>query len=277
MLPVFQPSAFVVGEAALRAGLQYRSIPNVPAGGGALSLQALGPTMGAQLDVKLLEWLALETSLGGSALTGANARSAATFGGAYDYGVSAGLGARIVRLDRSHTQLAAHVGASASGGKLLAVPDLTGSTTAIGGSLALAQAVSRAFGIELSLGLAFASTTASQADQPDIPLTSSVTTPTIGVAASWDFAPGRFPIAGLAEYVVALPNSRDLTGSRTARANHTLAFGAFYAARRDLQLGLVGSAQLAFDPMLGQDANGLLAPSDRATALGTQFVFRYLW
>jgi hypothetical protein len=277
MLPVFQPSAFVVGEAAVRAGVQYRSIPNVPAGGGALNLQALGPTSGAEIDVKLLEWLAIETSLGGSSLTGANARSVAAFGGAYDYGVGAGLGARVVRFDRTHTQLAAHLAASASAGKLLALPDLAGVTTAVAGSLALGQAVSPAFGVQLSLGLAYAFTTASPADTPDITLTSSVTTPTIGFAASWDFAPGRSPISGLAEYVLALPSNHDLTGARTARANHTIAFGAFYAARKDLQLGLVGSAQLALDPMLGQDAGGALAPSDRPTAVGAQFVFRYLW
>jgi hypothetical protein len=53
--------------------------------------------------------------------------------------------------------------------------------------------------------------------------------------------------------------------------------GAFYAGRRDLQLGAVADVQLALDPVQGQDAGGAPAPSDRPAIVGVQLVFRYFW
>jgi hypothetical protein len=309
LVPALQESAFVLTTVGLRQGFAWKSIPAFPAGGlGRTTLTLSGVTMNADLGVRLVDWLALTAELGAFVMTGSNVRSLVEYGGEHLYGGGIGLAAKIARFEKTKTQLGAHVKGRFESGRLITERSLVGALVAGGGpgsveevaqgpsgnlllspetvtrfkgSLNLAQAINRTFGLQAEVGLGFVGTSIQAYDlgnQAGVEQTFSTTIPTIAVALGADGTTSHVPLAALVEYQIGFARSRDdSTGSTSSRTQHLLAVGGYWSGRRDLQVGLVASAQLGLEPVTGVTGAGAAAPSDKPAIYALEAVARYVW
>jgi hypothetical protein len=149
-------------------------------------------------------------------------------------------------------------------------------------AIAYAHALTRGVGLEASAGLDVTSTTVTifdptRAAASDAKITRIV--PAFGVAFSLQPPAKSFPIGGLVEYSLALPNTKDETptATKTTSVTHTLVLGLVTNARKDVEVGLYGSLQFGLDPAPGQDEAGAVQPSDKPSTLGLAFAVRHFW
>ena len=156
--------------------------------------------------------------------------------------------------------------------------------TEYGGSLNMAQALGRMFGVQLALGLYGKSATY---DIPSFDARTSTVTresravdrlyPRLGVALDVDLAKVGVPLDLLGEYqLTRLRVQSDLPDDEldgvSAWTEHLVAFGVHYSGSLDLQLGLTAYILYGQNPLSGANAQASGDPLD----VGTQFVFRYL-
>jgi hypothetical protein len=156
----------------------------------------------------------------------------------------------------------------------------TVTSTSLGGSINVAQAVTRAVGVQAQLGIAFPGTSRQPYDVRAHGTTdarSSSTVPSLALALDFGAAP-HLPVSGMLEYQIAFPRTKDEGGTTSSHTQHVIALGVYYSARKDLQLGIVPSAQLALEPVSGTAATrGAYAPSDRPSIFALEALARYVW
>ncbi len=307
-MPAFQDSAFVITSLSARQGVASKSVPNVPFGSlGLIDLRSFGVLQSTTFSLKILDWLGASAGVGGYQQLGTNVRSLIAAGGEYSYGGNLGLTLRVLRMEKTKTQVSVQLHGGLTAGKITgstallaalaqspapSVEDVVASdlgnllvmpvtTAAFRGSVNVAQALSKYVGAQASLGLAYTGTTIERRDATGQTTTDAkygALTPTLGVALSGDLTPKNVPLVGILEVGVAVPFLRDHQAqTSTTRVQPTVALGAYYVGRRDLQLGVIGSALFGLEPVSGFDTSRNAAPSDGASIVMGELIVRYIW
>jgi hypothetical protein len=307
IVPAFQESAFVLTTIGLRQGFAWKTIPNLPVGNaGTVNVSTSGIAQTLDGGVHLTDWLGLTGGVGAYALTGSSAKSLVSFGGEYLYGAQLGLAGRIARFEKTHTFLGAHVGAAVATGRLLSIRSLAAAiardspgnlngvvngdlastvltpitTTSLGGSLNFAQTITRAVGVQAQLGVAFLGASTQPYDFATRSTASASTSSIVpggAIAVGVDGASQHLPLTAMLEYAIQFPRTKDETGGTSSHTQHVFALGAYYTARKDLQIGLVASEKLNLEPVSGVTPGGGYAASDRPSVFAIEAVARYVW
>jgi hypothetical protein len=304
----FQPAPFIATYFSLQQGLQATTASDVPFGRlGNVDLATVFVLERAQLGVKITDWLGITGDFEGNFSTGVNVKSLLIRGGEYSYGGGGGLVGRIVRIDKTNTQVTARAGVTYLGGQIItiaplldalvktprqAVEDIVsgdiGNLVLVPGkfvtvpiSIDAAQTISPNFSAQLSVGFRYRQTTVSPFDTAtnttrDFQLTT--TSPNVALALTADGAPNKIPVAVVGEIAVQFPRTKnEQTGRSQGRVQPTLALGLYYSGQRHLQLGLVGALGLGLEPIQGRDAGGNAVESKKPTSVSGLFDFRYVW
>lgn len=299
MTPAAIDSAWVETTFANRLSGRYQTVPDVPIGNNAVTINSLGIRENVDFEVAFADRWAAGVGLFGEFATGITGTAIATQGALFSYGATLTGAFRILREESSATQLTARAelfGVQGGGRISLAtflktlrntalrdVPDLISNfgdflvtpASSYGGglSLNLAQALTPALSLQGSLRLELRQLKQS----PFVPGTGRVDStstswlPQAGVA--FGVEPPGFPFAFLAEYRFATRDDNDILGP----AHHLIALGGYYAGRPDLQLGPVVFGEFGLPHLNGIDADGNPLGSANGTALSFQLMMRYFW
>lgn len=310
LYPVLAQSAVVSTHVGIREGVASFKADQVP-------LSTLGPrdtsVTGLQqmldLSIRFTPWLAAYIEAQGQALVGTNTITLLRRGSAFETSADGGLALRVLRNERSGSQLTVRGwGGLASGTDVTLLPLLASLRNAPGRTLEsliegggedflvvptseysfglgvyFAQAFSKAFSLQ-------ASSTARRTERTESPfdvvLNSNIEEDLRvfrwhnAVALTYDFAAHGAPVAVLGEYMFALGNR---SGGVTSLLlsddiqSSTVALGLYYSGRPNLQLGLTGAMLLNGEPLQGLTPEGVPAESEKPTLSYTQLILRYIW
>lgn len=305
--PTLAYSAFVHTRVGFHEGVDYLSAPDLPAGPlGNVDLHAFDVRHTLELGLRFAPWLGLDATAEGRILTSVDGGSKFLGGPAADGAIQVAPVLRLFRVEETGTQLSLRLLGTrrwtdrpsvvpladqleltpmttlrsmyhGNLGHLLVVP---GSEYRLGLGVYLAQSLGTILAIQLSTEPEFAWSV----ESPWMPI--------YGGPVDYDghafrlvsdgllslnLAAVHIPIAITFEmlYVIGQDNPGDLPG--TDLHGLTMAGGIYYSARRNLQLGLVGSTEVDPLPLIGVDANGQPAISGKPTVLHGELVLRYVF
>jgi hypothetical protein len=292
-------SAFIATYIGVRAEARFATVSNVVTSFGTFDLNVTGAAETLDFGFKLCDVVGLRLSGVGAAIVGSNIPAIAYNGATYSFGGGVRVPVRIFRIESSGSQLAVvpYFGYASgkvaallplfqnqpsvtlgtilqgNGGELIATPL---KTTTFGLNAAFAQAFNRNFALQAEAGIGRSVATLDRFD----PSTQQRNGDSVGawdfafgVAFTADAAPSGFPIAGLAEWSVSRqPGTASFVTSTTGTSAHTVALGAYYSGRRDLQLGVVGALELGLPAT--QTEIGL---SERPNSKDARLELRYFW
>jgi hypothetical protein len=299
MTPATLESPWVETTFGNRLSARYETIPDVPIGNNAVTINSLGVREEVDFEAAFADRWAAGISVFGQFATGITGTAIATQGALFTYGATVSGAFRILRDDSSATQLTVRAelfgvqgGGRISLGTFLKtlrntavrdIPDLISNF----GDFLITPASSYGGGLSLNLGQALTPALSLQGSvrlelrhlkqSPFVPgegRVDNVTTawlPQGGVA--FGVEPPGFPFAFLAEYRFATRDENDLL----AAAHHLVAVSAYYAGRPDLQLGPVLFGEFGLPHLTGIDADGNAVGSANGTAVSFQLVMRYFW
>lgn len=303
--PTLQRSAFVETSFGVRQGGAYYTVD--PGGLSLLDgrkLELIGATEGADLTLRLADWLGLELGVAGSVVVGNNIRSLFLSGGSFSYAGDAGLVVRVLRLEGTQLSLRAFGGYRA--GRDIALLSLVGAVISrpgvtledviggrlgelltmpvrswdVGGGVYAAQALGRLFSLQASVSVRNSWITERPFDPLlDVRVDQNDTALYFlgALAAGLDFAQFHVPVAILGEYLFADGKRSGDTGDDVWLMTHNLGLGLFYSGRQNLQLGLAGSVSINGERVRSFGPNGELERSGEPTLYTGQFIFRYFW
>jgi len=298
IFPTEVTPSLVTTYVGLRLRLGSNSAANVPTVVGNTTIDTLTLAEGLDLGIKLTDWLGIFVTGGVNALVGTNLRALTYAGATYETGGSGGAVLRLLRNDRTGTQLSLRAQGSYAKGQVSTlfpifdqplgsfVDALQGDlgesiktpTTRVTGSGALAftQGFGKFFGLQASAGLGVGRVELEPYDRVARvrnTQTESELTYAFGAAPSFDFNAFSVPIAVMPEYVLSRQASTaEIRGAGTFDTQHTLALGVYYSGRPNLQIGLIGRTVLG--------TNGLTTAqgtSETPTLTAGEFILRYVW
>jgi hypothetical protein len=304
--PILQEGAFNTTHFGIRQGAAIQTVPQVPLGPlGAFDLSASGLVQDFDLGIKILPWLGVYGTAEGTLITGVNVDSLVLIGGSFGFKGEGGAVVRIVRIERSGTQVAVRLfGGAGTGRDLTVLPLVQGllsggkqlgdvlngsvgkyillpkGNNTFGGSLHAAQAVGKWVGLQAALEGRSTRDTSSPFDQnanANVDHTTSTTTFKGSFGVDVDGSPSGVPLGAMVEYQLHLDNASPDQGASISTTSHYVAAGLYYTGRRNLLLGIGGATQLNMQPITGVDANNNPAPSGAPSFYYGQFVLRYIW
>jgi hypothetical protein len=312
LFPVLQDGIpFSTTHFGIRQGLALASYPGVPLGPlGRQDLTASGLAQNFDAGVHITDWLALQATGAGQVITGVNVASIVLSGASFSASGEAGPLLRVLRSDRSGTQVALSVTGGAGTGRSVNVLPLVNalvstqgqtldsvlkgnigkfvlvptSKATVAGTVSAAQTLTPNFGILASVQGRYTNEVQSPFDAAkgtNVDVSSSNVEIKGALALTADGAPSGIPGAIMVEYLANASNVS--TGSTTGPSDsssdlgHFVAGGLYYTGRANLQLGVAGAAQLGLRPISGTDAAGAPAKSDAPSVLFGQFILRYIW
>lgn len=298
IFPTEVTSSLVTTYVGLRLRLGSNSVTNLPTVAGITSIEAVTFAEGLDLGIKVTDWLGIFVTGGVSTLVGTNLRALTYAGATYELGGSGGAVLRLLRIDRTGTQLSfrAH-GAYARGqvstlfpifdrpvaslvdalqgdlGESIRTPTTRLSGT---GAFAFTQGFGKFFGLQASAALGVGRVEIEPYDRVArvrTTQTDSELTYAFGAAPSFDFDAFSVPIAVMPEYVLSRQaHTAEVRGAGTFDTQHTLALGAYYSGRVNLQIGVIGKVVLG--------TNGLTTAQGTSETPKTTFgelILRYVW
>ena len=299
LFPPHFDSAFIATYIGGRAEVRIVRVSDVSTQFGVFDLDVAGAGETIDLGIKLGDVVGLRLSGAGAAIVGSNIPAVAYNGATYSFGGGVRVPVRLFRIESSGSQLALVPYFGYAAGKVAALlplfqnqPSLTlgtllrgnGSellftpikTTTFGLNAAFAQAFNRNFAVQAEAGLGRSVATLDRFDPSSQDRNGDSTGAwayNFGVAFTADAGPCGFPLAGLAEWSVSRqPGTASLVSSSTGTSAHTIALGAYYTGRRDLQLGVVAALELGLPPIATD-----VGESDRPNSKDLRFELRYFW
>ena len=312
LFPVLQEQIpFATTHFGIRQGLALANVPKLPLGPlGPTDLTLSGLAQNFDLGVRITDWLAIQGSGAGQVITGVNIASIVLSGATFTASGEAGPLVRLVRSEKSGTQVALGLTGGAGFGRQLTVLPLVNallsnpgqslgtvlngnigkqvlvptSKSTFAGTVSAAQTLTPNFGLLASVQGRYTSETQSPFDSTkaasvDVSSSNVEVKGALGVTA--DGSPSGIPVGVMAEYLANLSNAT--TGSTSgpsqssSELSHFVSAGVYYTGRANLQVGVAGAAQLALRPVDGVDTNGATAKSDAPSVLFGQFILRYVW
>lgn len=297
IFPALVDSAFVATYVGIRLRVASFDMPNLPTDFGNLHISALNVAEGLDVGFRIVDILGVWATFGARTFIATNAKSLVYEGATFDYGGNAGAILRLLRNEKSGTQLALRGSFGLSKGQVSSLAGLFPTTdtsveianvvdsqllrtpiheTNFGGSLAVAQSLSAMFGLQASVGLGWSSltfepydvTTGARAEKHRRGLTYQG-----GVAVSCDFMAVRFPLALMAEYRLSRQTSNPGAVRTTELSSISgLYGGVYYSGRPNLQLGVGGGVDLGLAPGTTRFGN-----SDAPRLISGQLILRYVW
>jgi hypothetical protein len=293
-----------------------KHIPSVPGPlVGSNDLDLIGYTVSVDLGVKIFDWLGIQGTATGLAISGLNGTSIVYAGGNLTVGGNVGPIVRIVRIERTGTQVSARAQVGWLTGTGLDLPRLlvlgrdvfsgasgpTDAAATIGRGL-LQGGLTRTVVHDIDGFDLLASAEAAQALGPMFGLQGAVTlqrrvtgvsfhNPFAGsvrdsdtrydalfdLSFEWDGDSIHIPLAAMLEYEFngRLGGSGDDLLEIDSTAVHNLGFGLYYPSRPNLQLGVFAAARLNLRPVPG--IAGASGSSGAPDAKYAELTLRYVW
>lgn len=300
ILPELVNTAFVLTYVGLRVGASSLQAPNIETRAGTFELNSAASEINIDLGLKLHERIGLTAGGSIAALLGTNTPTLVYRGAQYYFSGYAGAIVMLLRNESSRTQLSARARVGASQGKAFALenlfqdegvrvvlPDVVvgglrpflttpNNTRSVGGSLALAQGITRALTLQADAGVYFARDiyqryNAILGRRVDFDVNSWFVEP--GAALTFDGSGSGIPLALMGEYSPAFTHTQsDLSGEDRWYIRHAAAAGVYYTGRRNLMLGLVGVARWQLERFRPSGEQ-----PQRPHALGGRLVLGYVW
>ena len=308
LFPVLQNSAFVSTHVGIREGIAQYKAGQVPLGDfGPRDVELSGLQQELDLSFRFTPWLAFYVTGEGQAIVGTNGITLVRRGAVFETSADFGLAFRLMRLEQSGTQLTLRTfGGVATGRAVTVLPLLQsvrnqpGATlgaileddladfllvpteeTTFGAGLFLAQAFSRAFGLQFSATARRVSRTESPLDETLLDrVDNDLRTFRLqnALALTYDFAAHGAPVGLMGEYLFVLGHRSGTRNTLTEDIHSsTLGLGVYYTGRPNLQLGLTGVWQIDGEPLQGSTADGAEAESENPEFKYTQLILRYVW
>ena len=307
IFPILQEPAFMTTHIAFGQALELLSVPDAPVRTGrTYNVTALGVSEHMTFAGRFLD--RYEASIGGAAeaYSGDGVKSALVGGAAYWFDLQLGLGMRLWRGRR--TELSARLGGAFGSSKRIefipvlqqlaqqqtaeAVDAVVDGNTgrkvvtpahrdAVGLSLHLAHAFSRAFGFQgaFSVNESFINLNVTYDDQRSI--SGSITSPELDGAVTYDLSPlvPQVPLELIAEYSINWSHvaTKEPGLSKWLEAQQVISGGAYYSGRKDLQVGLNVRHILTFETTQGFDQSGRPFPLGKPEFTAVQLTLRYIW
>ncbi|MDB5220613.1 MAG: hypothetical protein JWO86_8540 [Myxococcaceae bacterium] len=312
LFPVLQDQIpFATTHFGIRQGVALANFPKVPLGPlGPMDLTASGLAQNFDLGVRITDWLAIQGTGAGQVITGVNIASIVLSGASFSASGEAGPLVRILRSERSGTQLAVSVvGGGGTGRQLTVLPLVNAllassgqslstvlngnigkqvlvptSSATFAGTLSAAQTLTPNFGLLASVQGRYTNEVQSPFDtakNTNTDVSSNNIEIKGALAFTADGSPSGIPVGVMVEYLANQSNTN--AGSTTGPSEtsselaHFVSAGLYYTGRANLQVGIAGAAQLGLRPITGADANGAPAKSGAPSTLFGQFILRYVW
>ncbi|MFY2561958.1 hypothetical protein ACN469_30470 [Corallococcus terminator] len=306
--PMLQQSAFVTTHVGIREGIARYDIPDVPVNDlEPLDVLLTGVQQTLDLSLSITDWLGVVGFGRATIITGTNADSLLASGGTVDLVGQLGAVLRLLRNDKSGTQLSLRghfgynkgreitllplinaivdtpqvtVGGIIDGnlGQFLFVPNQEASAH---GGLFVAQSFGRVFSLQGSASAEYAW----QKRRPfDVVLGGRFEQETnalrvfFALAATLDIYPvTAIPIAIVGEYVFRTGFQEQVNRDDRTLSDNTVGLGIYYSGRANLQLGLGTVVTLDGEPRMGLGQAGRALESGDPTLSYGQLILRYIW
>lgn len=306
LFPLLQQSALITTHVGIREGLASYDIPNLPVGLlGRRDLSLVGLQQFLDVGVRINDWVGLTGFARGAVLAGNNRRSLVYRTLEYELEGRAGVAVRLLR-EGSGTQVTARANAGYNKGREVTVlpllnsivtsPSLTlgdviegnlsefilvpTSETNVNGGVFWAQALGALFSLQASGTLEYAwrdrkpydPTTDAHVSEKGHALRVS-----LAAALAADMGPRGVPLALMAEYLFMTGEDNPEEGQSTTLGSHTIALGAYYTGRPNLQLGVGVFTTLHMEPIRGLGELGEERESGNPHLSYAQLILRYIW
>jgi hypothetical protein len=299
LYPAYFSSAFITTDFLNSTELHIVQVPDVSTPLGSFKLHLTGAFEKFELGIKLSDVVGLRLSGGVRALVGTNKPGFVYNGASYDVGAGLRVPIRLLRAESSGTQLTLQPYGAFSGGQMTTLfpllrnsPIITAATILQGnlGELLTTPLRTVDFGIALPFAQTFSKNFSLQAiagvgrnvvvlDQfnPRSGTRDSNSFGnwefTFGAALAADGSPDGIPLAAMFEWVTDRQTaSTSLVATPEVGTVTTLALGAYYTGRQNLQLGVTGAIELGLAPVETD-----FGESGSPTAEDFRFVLRYIW
>lgn len=299
IFPSLFDSSMIATYFGVRARVSLTSVPGVPTDFGRFDVATTTVAESLDFGVRITDWLGLYGNAGGRALTGTNVKSLIYVGATYNYFGALGAQLRLLRSERTGTQLTVRAGALLGKGQVASVFPLFASlqsnvtledvaqtpvgeairtpvrNVAGGGTLNFAQAISPMFGVQATAGLGVSSLALNPYDLSRgarVERASTELTMRAGAALSASFDTIGVPIAVMAEYVLLREYTSDFQQSLDLDTAHRFGLGVYYAGRRNLDIGVSGAGHFGMAPIENRSGT-----SERPRAGSAELILRYVW
>jgi hypothetical protein len=299
LYPAYFSTAFITTDFLNSSELHLVQVPDVNIPFGSFKLHLVGAVEKFELGIKLSDLVGLRFSGGARAIIGTNKPGFIYNGASYDVGAGLRVPIRLFRSESSGTQLTLQPYGAFSSGQVTTLfallqnnPVITAATILGGnlGNLLTTPLKTIDFGIALPFAQTLSKNLSLQAiagvgrnvvilDQFNARSGNRDSNSfgnwefTFGAALAADGSPNGFPLAAMFEWVTDRQTaSTSLVATPAVGTVTTLALGAYYTGRPNLQLGLTGALELGLAPV--QIDNG---ESGSPTAEDIRFVLRYIW
>jgi hypothetical protein len=306
LLPILQQSALITTHVGIREGLARYDVPDLPVGLlGQRDISLVGLKQNLDLGLRLNDWLGLSGFAQADAVSGLNRRTLLYRTAEYNLGGQAGLAVRLLR-EGSGTQVTAraHVGYD-KGDEVTVLPLLSGivnnplltledvvegdlgqlilvptSEKNVNGGVFLAQALSPLFSLQASGTLEYAWQTREPFDpaaEARVAQKAQALRVLLAAALAADLAPRGVPLGLMGEYLFITGEVNPEDRPATTLGSSTVALGAYYTGRADLQLGVGLVATLHAEPRRGLGELGEELESGNPRLVYAQLIVRYIW
>jgi len=292
IIPASFPTSFVATYLGIRLGSQLYSAPGLPTSVGTFTPSTLAATTAT-------DWAGIFARARFAEVLGSNVSGLVYSGAAFEANAEGGLLFRLLRVDKSGTQVSLRLSGEYSSGLSISIIPLltqqvapTVKTVLQGqlselvrtplsewdaqGNIGVAQALGRCFSLQGYVGGGVSGAEIQPFDtRSGGRVSSSLTGAQFNAAAAFeaDASPAKIPIAILAEYAVMRQASPlALLPLTSINFLQTFSLGVYYSGRPNLQLGLIGAAEVGL-PTLSTSAGESATPH---SLLG-EFVLMYIW
>ncbi|GEN12614.1 hypothetical protein SAMN05443572_103453 [Myxococcus fulvus] len=308
VFPILQQSAFVTSHVGIREGLALYDIPDVPVN----DLQPLDVTLtGIQqtldLSLSITDWLGVAGYGRATIITGTNADGLLSSGATVDLLGQVGGVVRLLRSERSGTQVSVRANFGYDKGReitllplinaIIETPQVTvgdlinGSlgqflfvpseeTTANGGVYA-AQTLGRMFSLQGSVLAEYAWQKRKPFDRfvgNRFEQETHAVRFFFALAAALDLYPTTsVPVAVMGEYLFRTGRQEEFGRPDRTLKDSSLGLGVYYSGRANLQLGLGAVVVLNGEPQRGYGDEGSQRSSGEPTLSYGQLILRYVW
>jgi hypothetical protein len=300
IIPASFPTSFVDTYFGIRLAAEYYEAPDLPTSVGTFTPSTLGSATTLDFGLRILDWVGAFARGRFAELVGSNIPGLIFSGAGFQAGGELGGIVRLLRLEKTATQVSFRLSGAYTYGMTISVLPLvtqpivpTVRTVIEGdlsqlirtpleewevhGDLAAAQALTKFFSLQAYLGGGIGG---ARIEPWDVRARGRVSPSDTGgsfngaVAFEADASPIKVPLAVLAEYALnRRASALNLLPVTSIDFLQTVSLGLYYTGRRNLQLGALGGAAVGL-PRLTSD-NGGLSSSPR-TWLG-ELVLLYIW
>ncbi|MFL5346398.1 MAG: hypothetical protein ACJ8AT_16545 [Hyalangium sp.] len=307
LYPILQQSALITTQFGLHEGVAFFDVPDLPVitlGLRDVSLKGFQQTL--ELELGLTDWLGLEGFARGTLVMGATPTELLLGGAQRSLVGQAGGVARLLRSEKTGTQLSfrAH-GSYQDGAEININPLLNGLVTSpvqtvgavldgnlrelivvptsemsVRGGLYLAQAFSALFSLQASAAMEYGWLTRKPfSGMLDTRVTQKgdALRVLLAFALAADFGPKGVPVGVMGEYQLIAGRDHEENRADRSLGASTVALGVYYTGRPHLQLGVGLATTLHAEPLRGVGTLGEELLSGDPTLDYGQLVLRYIW